>query len=239
MTAPALKLDHLVVAARTLDEGTAHVADALGIEPAGGGAHPLMRTHNRLFGLWGGAYLEVIAIDTEAGAPAGTTPRPRLFALDTPAMRARLERGPALIHWVARVEPPRQLERWQRQYPALIAPVVRMQRGDWHWRLSVPVDGSLPGAAGLAGDGVVPSLIQWDSARHPSDALPHGDVVLRSLAATHPQAEALAAPLERLGVGHLISLATATAGGGEAGEAQAAAALVASFDTPRGPRTLR
>ncbi|WLE60208.1 VOC family protein [Burkholderia plantarii] len=239
MTAPALKLDHLVVAARTLDEGTAHVVDTLGIEPAGGGAHPLMRTHNRLFGLWGGAYLEVIAIDPDASAPAGTTPHPRLFALDAPAMRARLDRGPALIHWVARVEPPRQLARWQRQYPALIAPVARMRRGDWHWSLTVPADGSLPGAAGVAGHGVVPSLIQWDTARHPSDALPHGDVALRSLAATHPRADALAAPLERLGVGHLISLASAAAGEGEDGDDDAGAALVATFDTPRGPRTLR
>lgn len=53
MAAHSLKLDHLVVAARTLEEGVAYVADTLGIEPAGGGAHPSMRTHNRLFGLWG------------------------------------------------------------------------------------------------------------------------------------------------------------------------------------------
>ncbi|WP_374196481.1 VOC family protein, partial [Burkholderia sp. Se-20378] len=37
MPARSLTLDHLVIAARTLDEGVRHVADALGIEPAGGG----------------------------------------------------------------------------------------------------------------------------------------------------------------------------------------------------------
>lgn len=69
MAAHSLTLDHLVVAARTLEEGVAYVADTLGIEPAGGGAHPSMRTHNRLFGLWGRAYLEVIAADPDAPAP--------------------------------------------------------------------------------------------------------------------------------------------------------------------------
>lgn len=56
MTAHPLQLDHLVISARTLDEGTQYVADTLGIAPSGGGAHPLMRTHNRLLNLWGGVY---------------------------------------------------------------------------------------------------------------------------------------------------------------------------------------
>jgi hypothetical protein len=51
MTAHPLRLDHLVISARTLDEGTQYVADTLGVAPAGGGAHPLMRTHNRLLNL--------------------------------------------------------------------------------------------------------------------------------------------------------------------------------------------
>lgn len=89
MAAHSLTLDHLVVAARTLEEGVAYVADTLGIEPAGGGAHPSMRTHNRLFGLWGRAYLEVIAADPDAPAPADGRPRPRLFGLDDPAKIGR------------------------------------------------------------------------------------------------------------------------------------------------------
>ncbi len=44
---------------------------------AGGGAHPLMRTHNRLLNLWGGVYLEVIAIDPKPPeASRGTAPAP-------------------------------------------------------------------------------------------------------------------------------------------------------------------
>ena len=118
MTARPLRLDHLVISARTLVEGVQYVADTLGVAPAGGGAHPLMRTHNRLLNLWGGVYLEVIAVNPEAPEPTeGMAPRARLFALDQPATHARLENGPYLSHWVARVDRPRNLPAWQAQYP--------------------------------------------------------------------------------------------------------------------------
>ncbi|AJY12463.1 VOC family protein [Burkholderia dolosa] len=229
MPARSLTLDHLVIAARTLDEGVRHVADALGIEPAGGGRHPLMRTHNALFGAWGGLYLEVIAIDPDAPAADHTAPpRARLFALDDPAMHARLADGPFLAHWVARVERPRQLALWHKQYPARIAPVVAMQRGDLTWRLTVPDDGAFPAWQG-AGDGVVPSLIQWDTARHPADALPHGGIALKALRATHPRADLIREQLDWLGADHLL----------EVDPHDGPPALVAEFETPAGIRTLR
>jgi len=43
--------DHLVVAARTLDEGAAWCEATLGVVPAPGGKHPLMATHNRLLAI--------------------------------------------------------------------------------------------------------------------------------------------------------------------------------------------
>ncbi|SIT40738.1 conserved hypothetical protein [Paraburkholderia ribeironis] len=229
MTAHPLRLDHLVISARTLDEGTQYVADTLGIAPAGGGAHPLMRTHNRLLNLWGGVYLEVIAIDPHAASVAdGGAPRARLFALDDPATHARLERGPYLSHWVARVERPKRLSMWQTQYPQRIAPIVPMTRGDFTWSLSVPDDGSFPAWQG-AGDGVLPSLIQWDSARHPSSALPATEITLKALKAVHPQAELVSAQLRWLGAAHLLDLQST----------DGAAALVAQFETPGGLRTLK
>lgn len=228
MTAPMLRLDHLVISARTLDEGTQYVADTLGVAPAGGGAHPLMRTHNRLLNLWGGVYLEVIAIDPQAAAPAdGNAQRARLFALDDPATQARLDNGPYLSHWVARVDRPKRLSAWQTQYPQRIAPIVPMTRGDFTWGLSVPDDGAFPSWQGV-GDGVLPSLIQWDSAHHPSAFLADSGIALKALKGVHPQAEAVAAQLQWLGAAHLIALQPT----------EGAAALVAEFDTPDGLRTL-
>ncbi|MGF6465912.1 hypothetical protein QFZ89_001070 [Paraburkholderia youngii] len=230
LTAQSLiSLDHLVVSARTLDEGVQYVADTLGVAPAGGGAHPLMRTHNRLLGLWGGVYLEVIAIDPRAAAdtPGGTAPRPRLFALDDPATQARLENGPYLSHWVARVERPKRLVTWQAQYPQRIAPVVPMTRGDFTWGLTVPDDGSFPAWQG-AGDGVLPSLIQWDSTRHPSQSLAPTNLALKALKAVHPRPELIGEQLRWLGAAHLLDVQPT----------DGAAALVAEFETPEGPRTL-
>ena len=231
MTVQKLYLDHLVVTARTLDEGTQYVADTLGVAPAGGGAHPLMRTHNRLLNLWGGVYLEVLAIDPEADARAAesdTAPRPRVFALDDPSTHARLASGPYLSHWVARVERPKNLLRWREQYPERIAPVVPMSRGDFTWGLTVPDDGAFPAWQG-AGDGVVPSLIQWDTALHPSAVLPEPEVALKSLKGFHPQANIVRTQLEWLGAAHLITLDTTSDG----------ASLVAEMETPAGLRTLK
>jgi hypothetical protein len=206
MTAHTLRLDHLVISARTLDEGTQYVADTLGVAPADGGAHPLMRTHNRLLNLWGGVYLEVIAIDPDAEAPAsGVEARPRLFALDAPATGARLASGPYLSHWVVRVERPKDLQRWQAQYPQRIPPVVPMSRGSFSWGLAVPDDGAFPSWQG-AGDGVVPTLIQWDTLHHPSAVLPETELALKSLKAVHPQAETVTAHLRWLGAAHLIEV---------------------------------
>jgi hypothetical protein len=229
----ALELDHLVVAARTLEEGARFIAETLGVEPIAGGKHVAMGTHNRLLGLWGGAYLEVIAIDPDAeperaGNESAPPRRPRLFALDEPAMHARLERGPALTHWVARVARPKDLGRWQAQYPARIPDVMPMARGELTWRLTVPADGRFPAWQG-AGDGIVPTLIQWDTAAHPSARLPQTGLALKTLKARHPRADEIRTQLEWLGAAHLIELE---------GAADGQAALTAEIETPNGVRTL-
>jgi len=221
MTAHPLQLDHLIIAARTLEEGADFVAAKLGIEMTGGGAHPLMRTHNRLLNLWGGAYLEVIAVDPDAAAVE--TPRPRLFALDDPVQQKRLEAGPQLVHWVARVNRPKVLTRWQAQYPERIPAVVPMTRGANAWDLTIPADGTFPVWQG-AGDGLLPSLIQWDTPQHPSESLPETGIALKSLTGFHPRAHLISEQLAWLGVSHLMRVEV-TAG---------APVLVAEFELPDG-----
>ena len=48
MNTIATELDHIVVAARTLDEGRAWALETLGVEAVGGGRHDGLATHNTL-----------------------------------------------------------------------------------------------------------------------------------------------------------------------------------------------
>ena len=81
--------------------GDDYLESMLGVRPQRGGKHAAMGTHNsRLLKLGERCFLEVIAIDPDAAAPA----RPRWFDLDRPAMRALLAQQPRLIHWVARTD---------------------------------------------------------------------------------------------------------------------------------------
>ena len=157
------ELDHLVVAARTLEEGARWIEDELGAATVAGGKHATMGTHNRLLSLGARRYLEVIAIDPDAPAAA----RPRWVALDDPAMRARLQEGPALIHWVERTG---DLEAALRDYSQEVE-ILSLGRGPYRWRIAVPRDGAIPG------HGTLPTLIEWQG-DHPADALPPSGVAL-------------------------------------------------------------
>jgi hypothetical protein len=181
-----IRFDHLVVAARRLEEGVAWVESRLGVPMGAGGRHELMGTHNRLLSLGRGRFLEVIAIDPDAQPPA----RSRWFELDRSAMRARLESGPALVTWVVRTD----------DIDAAIATgafgapeVLGLSRGDYRWRIGVPPDGSLIHA------GIVPTIIQW-ATRHPADTLPDSGCRLAKLSLCHPDAPAILEKLHGAGL---------------------------------------
>ena len=181
-----LAIDHIVIAARTLEEGASWVESRLGVAPAGGGKHELMGTHNRLLALGAHAYLEVIAIDPHSPPPS----RVRWYSLDAPAMRARLERGPALIHWVASTS---DIEGATARVPVDLGEIIEASRGGYRWRITVPRDGSLPAS------GVFPTLIQWEG-RSPAAALPDSGCRLESLDLGHPRAGAIRESLRSLGL---------------------------------------
>jgi hypothetical protein len=170
----ALQLDHLVVAARSLDEGVRWCEATLGITPGPGGRHPLMGTHNRLCRIAGeafpDAYLEIIALDPEAAPPG----RARWFGLDA----IDLAGGPRLIHWVARTEAIDAALGALREQGLDAGRAVAASRdtpsGRLSWRIAVRDDGAL-----LAG-GALPTLIEWDSS-HPARAMPDAGLVLRTL----------------------------------------------------------
>ena len=172
-----LELDHLVVACLDLDEGEAWLRERLGVPLAPGGRHVGWGTHNRLLQLGGGVYLELIAPDPSQPEP--TSPRP--FMLDDGALRARLARRPRLVHWLVRAD---DLERDLRGLGYLPGPATPMTRGALRWRITLPTGGR------PAGDGLLPSVIQWDMpmAEHPTARLPDAGVALAGLTVRGPRA---------------------------------------------------
>jgi hypothetical protein len=205
--------DHLVVAALALDAGCDWVEERLGVRPQPGGQHVRMGTHNALLSLGPRLYLEVIAID-----PAGSAPqRPRWFDLDEPRMRAALAEGPALVHWVVRTS---DIDASVRKVPDLGTPMA-MTRGGWSWRITVPDDGHRPGR------GLVPTVIQWSDARHPTDALPDSGRRLAVLAGEHPEPDDVRSQIAALGLTDTLKVTYAKS-----------PRLGAMIRTPRGIATL-
>jgi hypothetical protein len=178
-------LDHLVVAAATLEQGEDYVHATLGVRPQRGGKHVAMGTHNSLLKLGARTFLEVIAVDPDAAAP----PRPRWFSLDTQAMRQTLFAGPRLIHWVARSD---DVEAALHASTLEVGSIHAMERGAFRWRITIPDDGHLPG------DGIFPTLIQWSDARHPADTLPDSGARLAAIAGSHPEPARIRAALAKL-----------------------------------------
>lgn len=192
-----MDVDHLVVAAASLDEGQAWCERVLGVSPQPGGKHGLMGTHNRLLNissaLYPRCYLEIIAIDPEAPPPG----RVRWFDLDQPALQQRLQEGAGLIHWVARV-PNLDAELAQCSSEGVDAGApVAASRGALSWRIALREDGRRLKREAL------PVLIEWGEA-HPCDQLPASGVQLLALEARDGLRARLATPhgeiqLEQIG----------------------------------------
>jgi hypothetical protein len=211
---PGATLDHLVVAAATVEQGIDYVAGVTGVAPRPGGKHVAMGTHNALLRLGERVFLEVIAID-----PAGTKPsRPRWFDLDNIALQAELTERPRLIHWVARTT---DVERAAARCPIKLGPIHPMERGAYRWRITIPDDGKAPGK------GIAPTLIQWDVTAHPADALPESGVSLAGFAGANPEPDVIRAALAALGLAGVLPVTY-----------DPYARLAAMLRTPRGVVTL-
>ena len=223
MAETCAQIDHLVVAARTLDEGVAWCEATLGLPPGPGGEHPLFGTHNRLLRLHGDgetgtadAYLEIIAIQPGA-TPTRAPGQRRWFDLDDPALQHRLQRqGPQLIHWVASVPDLDASLTALRAIGIQRGPVVSASRQTAHgllqWRISVRDDGQ------RLFNGALPTLIQW-TGTHPTQHMPASGVALRRLHLRHAGAAGLRAALQAVGLPHI-------------GVSDGPAGLAADIDTP-------
>lgn len=170
-----------------------------------------MGTHNRLLSLGDDFYLELIAIDPLALPPG----RPRWFGLDELATRP-MDR-PRFIHWVARSD---DIVGDAGASTEALGDILAMERGDYRWRITVPADGHLPG------DGLVPTLIEWDVPIHPAARLPDRGCGLMKLEGFHPQSARIKVALAAVGLASRLDVHPCAA--------DEAAQLVAYIRTPKG-----
>jgi len=192
-------IDHLVVAARSLEEGTAWCEATLGITPQAGGEHEQFGTHNRLFKIASSrypmAYFEIIAINPDACAHKRRANK-RWFDLDDDGLQASISQQPALIHFVVSTTDIQFARNTWKAQGLDIGSLVHAQRqtnnGLLNWQITVRDDGQ------RLFDGTLPTLIQWgkpDEAEpmrlHPSNSLPPSGVSLQSITVSHPATDLL------------------------------------------------
>jgi len=196
------ELDHIAVTCADLQTGANWLADALGVPLLAGGQHARFGTHNKLLGLADGLYLEVVSPDPHAHIDG-----PRWFDLDHAPMLPRWG------NWICRTD---DLD----AHEDISGPAIAMSRGDLSWKITVPVDGSLPMQGGF------PTLIQWaDNATHPASTLPDSGCRLIRWEVRHPQADALR-NMTKMTDPRVAFVKNARVG------------FVATFETPRGVVTL-
>jgi hypothetical protein len=198
----ATRVDHLVVAAHSLEQGLAWCESTLFVTPSPGGEHPLMGTHNLLLKIetaqFARAYLEIIAINPQAPEPR----RKRWFDLDDAQLRQAVRDKPRLIHFVASCErsavASSALDHLGIDRGPQLAAERETQYGPLRWKITVRDDGQ------RLFYGTLPTLIEWDGA-HPAERLPDSGLKLLSLTATHPRPDDLfmayrAVHLEQVGI---------------------------------------
>jgi Glyoxalase-like domain len=203
-------LDHIVVAAQTLEQGITYVQDSLGLELKNGGQHLKQGTHNKVLRLNDDCYLEVIAPDPNS------TITPPWFGLGNKDMLESLKERPRLITWVAQTDDLETLVHLNN-YPVNIQAA---QRDRFRWRFSFPKDGN------LIGDGLLPYLIGWES-EHPVKHLPSTAYSLLSLEGFHPDPNAINTQLDALGLSQILQVKYGNS-----------PRLKATFQTPTGNKTL-
>ena len=198
-------IDHFVLGVADLEDGVEFIAAATGVEPAVGGCHPALGTHNALVSLGPRRYLEILAPDPTQDA-----------LVDALAMLPQLT-TPALVKWAAATDNADRARELLRAHGFQVAAVesgsrTRADGKELHWRQ----------AGFLASSGLeIPFVIEWGrTSLHPGDDSPGGLEVAR-FTLQSPQAEVLADLCAALETPLLI-------------EDSSVAAMELVLDTPRG-----
>lgn len=160
-------------------------SETLGVSPSPGGRHEGLGTHNAILPLLAGAYVELIAADPTLPAPAG--PRPfGIDGLEASRLATWAVRTAAIDEEVVRIR--------SRGYePGDVLELSRATPGGelLRWKLALPRKPTF--------DGLVPFLIDWGDAPHPS-ATDEAACTFHDLAGVHPEPELVRQAITALGV---------------------------------------
>ena len=176
MTPPKTVIDHIIITAPTLEAGAELVKQTLGAPLQKGGEHPRMGSHNLFLRLGDRVFLEVIACNPNAQKPD----RPRWFALD----KIKKDTPASLKTWVVRTD---DIKATLNDCSEPIGEIEPISRGETHWLMTIPKDGSLPINEGA------PALIQWQTESHPATTFIDQGLSLLKFQIIHPEPKRLLA----------------------------------------------
>ncbi len=145
------KLDHIVLAANTLEEGTSYIEKKLQVKLSDVGYHNDMGTHNRVVKISKSVYLEVISIDPNSRHLRSK----RWFNLDSLKLQSQLRQSPRVIGYVIENKDTKILKYYE--------PFFKASRGKYKWQFAMPSTN-----VGISIDqshlnGIIPNLINWKS----------------------------------------------------------------------------
>tara|TARA_B100000524_G_scaffold33651_1_gene16561 strand:+ start:392 stop:1042 length:651 start_codon:yes stop_codon:yes gene_type:complete len=143
------KLDHIVLGASTLEEGTEFVEDILQTKLSDIGYHKYMGTHNRVIRISDEVYLEVVAIDPKIKDSKSR----KWFNLDSLNLQSKLNKSPQIIGYV--------IENKDISISKYYDPFFEASRANFRWQFAMPTSKNNILDSEIIKTGVVPSLISW------------------------------------------------------------------------------
>jgi hypothetical protein len=200
-----------VYATPDLQLGIDTIEQRLGVKATPGGQHPGLGTRNALVALGPTSYLEIIGPDPDQPKPAG----PRRFGID--GLKA-----PRIVRWVVKSS---QLDAVSAKAAAAKVTLGDVTPGSRRRPDGVVLSWRYTDPNTVVADGLIPFFIDWGSSPHPALTAARGATLVQ-LRAEHPDAINVQRMIDSLG----LELAV---------KPGAAAAIIATIDSPRGSVELR
>ena len=120
------RLDHIVLGAFSLEEGTEFVENKLQTKLSNIGYHKDLGTHNRVIRISDEVYLEVIAIDPQTRSLKNR----KCFNLDNSKLQSKLKKSPQIIGYVIENDDVSILKYYD--------PFFEASRASYRWHFAMP-----------------------------------------------------------------------------------------------------